>query len=141
MARTLLDFGKSGHPRVSLGVSDVPPDEERPRRPGHVVDGCGAGDAALTARAGLLQAQQADDVRPVGVQVLALRGLVEPDARVDSGDAAVADVTQQVTGCVLADRGAKLEAESNVGQLDLSGGELLDGIASDEDEAPPSASA
>ena len=71
-----------------------------------------------------LEAQQADDVGPVGVEVLALPRLVEPDAGVGALDALVAHVTQAgrpprsgSPECPSGARGRRRRARSGAGEL------------------------
>jgi len=170
-----LSWGETGHGGMSLGVTDVPGDEEHAWRAGDVVehwerevrilagrllavavpvqrlvehfeevgapyqdlvvDGGGTGDAALAARARRAQAQKADDVRAVGVKVLAFTGLVQPDGRIASEDSLVADVAEEVAVCILADRRAQLEPEADVGHLHFVRGELFEREPANQDEA------
>ena len=99
-----------------------------------VVDGERAGDPALTARLGPLEAQQADDVRAVGVEVLATPCPVEPHARIGARDTLVPDMAEEGGIGVLANRGADLETEPDVGQLCRLGRQLLDREPAKQDE-------
>ena len=81
-----------------------------------------------------MQAEQADDVGAVGVEVLALAGAVEADLGSGPLDAFVADVAEQGAGGVLADRGAEVQAQREVGELGLDVVEQIDREATQEHE-------
>jgi hypothetical protein len=59
-----------------------------------------------------VEAEEADDVCAIGVEVLALAGAVQADFGSGSFDALVADVTEQRAVGVLADRCTEVETEA-----------------------------
>ena len=91
--------------------------EVRPATQDLVVDRVRTGDPALATGLGFRQAQETDDVSPVGVEILALIGPVEADARIGACHPLVTDVPEQGGVGILAHRSAQLEPEADVGQL------------------------
>ena len=94
------------------------------------------GDPALTSRPRSCQAEEADDVRTVGVEVLSLPRPVQPDARIGSDNPLVSHVAEQGRVGVLPDGTTELETQPDVGQLGLFGRQLVDREAPEEHEPP-----
>jgi hypothetical protein len=96
----------------------------------------GAADVRLAALLGLLEAEEADNVGVVGVEVLARSGGVDADL-VDLGGvvAEVLDVAEDVALVVLRDGDTDRGTDGEVDGARLLDGPLLDGEALDQDEA------
>src|SRR5680860_1535453 len=84
-----------------------------------VVHRAGADDPALPAGPGPEEAQQPDEVRAVGVEVLPGPGAVQTRAGIAGVHTLVADVTEQARVGILSDRGTELRTEPAVRQLRL----------------------
>ncbi|HEY5109552.1 MAG TPA: hypothetical protein VII96_08065 [Acidimicrobiales bacterium] len=84
-----------------------------------------------------MQAEEADDVRAVGMEVLASVRPVEANARVDPGDPLVADVGADIGLAILANWSAELQTETHIGRLDLGRCQRFDREPSKQQESAP----
>ena len=82
-----------------------------------------------------MEAEESDDVSAVGVEVLALAGAVEAHLGPGPFDALVSHVAKERAFGVLADRGAEVEAEREVRELDLHVTQQVNWESPDEHEA------
>jgi len=100
-----------------------------------VVHRMGVDEPRPATTLGRMEAQQADKIDLIGVEVQALIGLRDADARARSWHQLITDVTEEPSGSIEADRTAEVVPDADVGQLDADWCQAICRKAAEKDEA------